>query len=151
MWGCLGCTMTTTSQPVCTFSIDSRVSVYFSSVCLISVKQQLLMSVSACFWNAYAHTHTLYTWIDTLINNHLNLKKMYIWNLNSILKAFRICFGTKVHLTFFQCFCSSLPSFRRTLLKDISDGKIKEGQFLFCKFSYSKFHGNHKAMTTSSI
>lgn len=32
-----------------TFSIDSRVSVYFSSVCLISVRQQLRTSTSTCF------------------------------------------------------------------------------------------------------
>ncbi len=31
-----------------TFSMDSRVSVYFSSVCLISVRQQLRISTSAC-------------------------------------------------------------------------------------------------------
>lgn len=33
-----------------TFSMDSRVSVYFSSVCLISERQQLRTSTSACVW-----------------------------------------------------------------------------------------------------
>lgn len=33
-----------------TFSMDSRVSVYFSSVCLISARQQLRTSTSACVW-----------------------------------------------------------------------------------------------------
>lgn len=33
-----------------TFSMDSKVSVYFSSVCLISERQQLRTSASACVW-----------------------------------------------------------------------------------------------------
>ena len=37
---------------VLTFSIDSSVSVYFSSVCLISVRQQLRMSFSGDFCNS---------------------------------------------------------------------------------------------------
>lgn len=48
---------TQSQKSLCTFSIESRVSENFSSVCLISVKQQLLMSISACFWNTYVITH----------------------------------------------------------------------------------------------
>lgn len=66
-----------------TFSIDSRVSVYFSSVCLISVRQQLRTSTSTCF-----HTNRHFR-----KNSGLQKKILFF-----ILKVFRtLCLFSKLY------------------------------------------------------
>lgn len=60
-----------------TFSIDSRVSVYFFSVCLISLRQQLRTSISACFKKHKQH-------VDFLVMETVGVYQVKKWKIHSL-------------------------------------------------------------------